>query len=245
MKLLGITRSSQELMNTSALAQKQGIEVVALPLVKHTSVAFDFPGENPLEEGDWLLFTSARGVEAFFTWLNNGKHALPQNIRIATVGKSTGSAVNRFGFDVCFVPEGVGSMALFEEFIKQYEHSSPRVFYLSAKEIHFDPIGLLKSTRIEYKRIVVYRSDVVSLVDNPTRRFTSSDRILFTSPLTVTAFADQLSKPVARILALGPSTASAIKRIGWGEPETLSEPNIELALERFGSSVAAGKISCR
>ncbi|MCH9030713.1 MAG: uroporphyrinogen-III synthase [candidate division Zixibacteria bacterium] len=243
MTLLGITRSSDELRSISTRATSQGVEVVAIPLVKHTHVDFDLPGANPLAEGDWLLFTSARGVEAFFTGLKKSERELPRKIRIATVGKSTRSAVERFGFQVSFVPGAVGAFALFEEFVKRYEHSSPRVIYLSAKEAHFDPSDLLKPTQINYTRIVTYRSEVAALSENPTKRFTSSDCILFTSPLTVSAFAEQFSEPESRILALGPSTASAITKIGWGDSETLPEPNIELALQYSGSSLTAGRIS--
>lgn len=244
MTLLGITRSSDELRSIFTRATSQGVEVVAIPLVKHTHVDFDLPGADQLAEGDWALFTSARGVEAFFTGLKRSRRKLLRKIRIATVGESTRSAVERFGFQVSFVPVAVGSFALFEEFVKLYEQSSPRVVYLSAKEVHFDPSDFLKSTQIDYTRIVTYKSEVATLAENPTKRFTSSDCILFTSPLTVSAFAEQFSKPRVRILALGPSTASAISKIGWGAAETLPEPKIDLALQYSGTSLTAGKISC-
>src|SRR5438552_11703952 len=49
-----------------------------------------------LDEYDWLLFTSANGVNGFFGRLITLSRSLPPNVRIGAIGPGTAAALQQF-----------------------------------------------------------------------------------------------------------------------------------------------------
>jgi uroporphyrinogen-III synthase len=234
MRQLGVTRTAEELAGLEQRARERGFSLVALPLLETQALNFTWPPDPNLNTDDWLVFTSARGVRFFFSMLAKKGTRLDSGLRIAAVGPRTEEALREFGLRADFIPQTVGGEGLYREFIETFVRQTDRVFsvaYISAETPRFDPERLFESTAIRYRRIPVYRSLEKELAKDSVTKFTSEDIILYTSPLAAESYARQFGAPVARPVAIGQTTAQAIRNLGWPEAEVLAHPDISAALE--------------
>src|SRR6185369_12849365 len=85
--------------------EELGAEVLELPAIEITPLAFTVPD---LAGYDWLVFTSANGVRAFFhdglTPAGLDARALA-GVRLAAIGPGTAKALARHGLRADLVPE--------------------------------------------------------------------------------------------------------------------------------------------
>ncbi len=81
--------------------RQRGYRVHAVPTVKTEAVELD---SGSLAQHDWVVFTSARGVEAFAE--------LPSGPRLAAVGPETAKALRARGVEPAYVPATAGGADL-------------------------------------------------------------------------------------------------------------------------------------
>lgn len=233
MRRLGVTRTAEELAGLNQRATERGWTLVPLPLIETRAIDFEWPPPLALKAGDWLVFTSARGVRFFFTELAKRNIELTEGLRFAVVGERTKAALGEFGLTANFLPEGSGGEELFRELIAKFVSPADRVFsvvYISAERPRFDPANLFMRTVVRYQRIPVYRTIDRETPESLVEDFTKEDKILYTSPLAARSYAQRFGAPVAQPLAIGETTAREISDLGWTVAEVLPEPNIEAAL---------------
>ncbi len=230
---LGITRAQDELTEIVSLGEERGIRVVPLPLFHYTAVGFELTSSE-LARIDWLCFTSARGVGRFFETLKKQGVAVSPDTRFAVVGAKTATALQEYGFTASILPQTTVSEALFEELLANLGSSKVvghNIIYVGAEAVRFDPVDIFKDTQVNYRRLIVYRAEEVVAPAEVVERFSVDDSILFTSPKAAERFATLFGPPKTRIVAIGEITAEAIEELGWEKPETLTEPDLKLALE--------------
>ena len=180
------------------LLEGQGLNVIGQSLIECTPVAF---GE--CKAVDWLFFYSKNGVRYFFEGL---KQPLLPSIRFATMGLGTASILQKYGYTVDFIGTGhpVSTASAFLKVAKQQ-----RVLFPRAKNSQKSIQGLLGTT-IKMEEVVVYANNPKSHFHIPYCGY-----LVFTSPLNAQAyFSEKTLKQGQNIIAIGNTTATALKKMG-------------------------------
>ena len=228
---LGITRRQESLKRITALAASRDITIVPLPLIRASARSFDWPLLLDIEEIDWLLFSSANGVNAFQAALKEKCLALSQSTKIGAVGGKTEEAVLSWGLTVDFVPSESYGKTMFDELSEQYDLSGKTVVYARGDAINFDPAELLAEKAAGYFPIICYDTIVVTVDRSTISHFSINDYILFTAPSAVSSYQEQFGKPLAKLIAIGKTTAGRMEACGWVAANVMREANVEKVLE--------------
>jgi uroporphyrinogen-III synthase len=228
---IGVTRKSEQLSSLQAEAATKGIDVIPLPVTTSRPVAFRWP--EGLDSGriDWLFFTSANGVRFFFEGINGFEIMLGSNVKIGVVGSRTAMALTPYGFKPNFVPQGTHGKALFEEFIQSVAVEGESVVYARARQTNYNPAGLLKRANLGYWSLVCYETTPLPVEPKLVQEFSRDDYILFTAPSAVQSYQVQFGRPMARPVAIGRTTASAMNHCGWLGFITMKKADISNILE--------------
>jgi uroporphyrinogen-III synthase len=224
--------------------RSRGLESIAVPVVR-----FDPPTSMDLEQldrsilhrapYDWLVFTSARAVEAVqercrFVGVAPGEVAA----RVAAVGPATAAAATRAGFTVDFVPREFTSDALAAGL---GELGEGRVL-LPRADLARDalPAELARRGAV-IEEVVVYRTRSASATALPP--LAGVDAVVLTSASSAHFLAQAvgpaamaLLAPRAQALCIGPITAQAAREVGFlhvgvAEPYTV-EALIDIVVRR-------------
>ena len=115
MPRLAVTRTSAQLSDLAAHAAARGIELVPLPLISVNALPFDWPESFPIDQVDWIFFTSANGVTTFLHRLDQLGLHLPPSAKIAAVGTKTADVLRMNGITVHFIPSDAYGQLLFED----------------------------------------------------------------------------------------------------------------------------------
>ncbi|MGF1451123.1 MAG: uroporphyrinogen-III C-methyltransferase [Opitutales bacterium] len=237
------TRASRQNAELAESLTALGAEVLELPLIEVTEAPdTDATAEifGTLQTYQWLVFTSANGVEHFFGKLRRRFRDLRAlgGLRIACVGGATKRAVERFFLEVDFVPETSTGAALAEELLRAHDLEHYNVLVVTGNRNRPDLVEKLEGGLAIVDTVEVYQTGLRELADDPSSasfREQGADFITFTSTSTVESFAKQ-----AGALALGeharrPQAVS----IGPQTTEKLKALNIPLAAEAKTSAVPA------
>jgi uroporphyrinogen-III synthase len=228
---LAITRVDQQLGDLKSEAASRGVEVIGLPVTQSEPVPFELPSDLQLESIDWLTFTSARGVTCFFDHLKSLNVELPSTTKIAVVGDQTGRALKEYQRTADFVPSTAGGKALFDELIEQHLSGGNTVVYPQAREISYEPLYMLRMLRINYVPVVCYRTTSQQIVRSQVEQLTKEDYILFTAPSAIDSYQQQIGLPIAKPIAIGPTTAARMSKLGWTGYITMQKPVLDNVLE--------------
>lgn len=228
-----MTRSSEDCDEWAAQLERAGATVIALPCIAAEPIdtaALRRELAASVNDADWLIFTSRRGVEAFAA-LHPAQ--LRPAIRIATVGASTGAAARaRFG-RVDHVGAGTGA-ALAD--------SLPADARFSAGARCVLALAANASPKLERKladsgasctRFDVYRT-VPAAGREPKQALSAlrADRILFASPSAVEGFLNQVDlDAAATVVTIGPSTSAAARSRGLTVAAEAREPSLQGLME--------------
>lgn len=228
---IAVTRSKEQLHDLASRASIRNIEIVALPLMEVRRLSFAWPDDIDLERLGWVFFTSANGVDAFFSRLDNTGCKLPKHAKIAVVGSRTESALRMRGYEASFQPSEAYGRQLFNEFVDRHPERNEILVYARAKEIDWDPAPLFVSRRLDYREVICYES-VEQPVDMHTlTRLQRDDLILFTAPSMVRAFYRQFGDPEVRLMAIGNTTAAEMDRHRWVNYTVLKQADVNSVLE--------------
>ncbi len=108
-KTILVTRAASQSSQFTALLEAQGATVIEMPTLEigPPSSWRDLDRAiSHLEDFDWLILTSANGVEYFFDRLEavTGERAFSTNIKVAVVGEKTAKTLRRMGIPADFIP---------------------------------------------------------------------------------------------------------------------------------------------
>ena len=173
-----------------------------------------------VEEYSWLVFTSANGVKLFFEVLQELGVDLRRlmQVKFAVIGKKTGGALRRYGFQYDFAPESFSGAELAKEWIPTLTKKD-RILMLRALE--GSPVLPEKLTQagISFTDIPVYETWVDERRREELNRIVQEvDYITLASGSAAKAFArmlDDISQIPAKIIAIGPTTAAVAEAAGF------------------------------
>ncbi len=232
-----VTRDEDADGPLSTAIRDAGGHPVCLPLIKHA------PPENPaplaeavarIDEYDWVVFTSARGVESLARPL---KGLRP---RIACVGKATARAVEKAGGTVDFVSPHSMAAGLIGAFQTMTDIAGKRVFYprVDIASEHFKEA--LEAMGVEVDDVIAYRTVQTGALDSVV------NALRYDKPLAITFCSASSVEPIAKLIAnnnrtmfddviiasIGPSTSTALCEVNLA-------PHVEASERSFNGLVDA------
>jgi uroporphyrinogen III methyltransferase/synthase len=213
-----VTRAREQTSELRARLELLGAEVIELPAIAIERVAVTLP---ELTNYDWLVFTSANGVDAFFEQglASAGLDARAfAGVRVAVIGPGTERALTARGVIADLVPDRVVAEALLDGFPKP-DRPQARVLIARAEKARDVLPDGLSEVGYTVDILPVYRTvraepDAAAV----TRvRDGQVDAITFTSSSTVTNLCDLLGAvpdPQPIVVSIGPVTSETARGRG-------------------------------
>jgi uroporphyrinogen III methyltransferase/synthase len=250
-----ITRAARQAGGLATLLRDEGIQPILAPTIRIAPPEDSKPlheAVTRLDGYDWILFTSANAVQAFFAALENAgldSRALG-GVRVCAIGKKTEAALAGHAIVADVVPEDARAegvvAALRGEVAKGTRVLLPRAAV--AREVLPDS---LRDAGVEVDVVVAYRNlppepaeeeRIRALVDPD-----EIDLVLFTSSSTVTNLSEILGESAATRLAgvdlfsIGPVTTDTIEAHGLQAAATAPEPTIESLVHAVSTYYAGSR----
>jgi uroporphyrinogen III methyltransferase/synthase len=217
-----ITRAREQASALRHRLESLGAEVVELPSIEIEPIPIDLGALAPLADFEWLIFTSANGVDAFFDRgldpLGLDSRAL-HGVRIAVIGPGTVSALARRGLRADLIPERFVAESLLAAF-PDPSHPGARVLLARAETARdIVPTGLV-SAGFSVTVLPVYRTITATPdpADLARLRADEIDAITFTSSSTVANFVAVVGEriePMPAVISIGPITSAAVLEHGF------------------------------
>ena len=214
--------------------ERFGANVFALPTIETIPLNMSKDSMKTLEnlgDFDWLIFTSAKGVQAFQRIFKkiDFKKQMP---RVAVVGARTAESVRKAGFTVDFIPSEASAAKLGRE-LKPLKHK--KVLLLQTAIASAELPAQLRARNALVTEIALYNTTLVHGKDDEFEKLLGErkvDYLIFASPSAVRGFCERVSLhglAIARIVAalsLGPSTSAALKDAGFEKIHYVKSPSI-------------------
>jgi uroporphyrinogen III methyltransferase/synthase len=248
-KKILITRARDQAAVFTLSLKELGAEVIELPTIEIVPPVSWKGLDRAIDQiasYDWLIFTSANGVNFFWErWKERGKDHLPPSTKICAIGPATAYQLVEKGIEVHYTPKEFVAEAILKGFDKSML-SGKRILLARAKEARdVLPEGLRRMGArvnvVEAYRTVKPKGGSKKLKDLLTKG--KVDLITFTSSSTVNYFAElmkdeDLQKLLKdRIIAcIGPITARTAKN--WKmrvqiQPKEYTIPALTRAIAQY------------
>jgi uroporphyrinogen-III synthase len=223
-KTIVLTRNEDKSKELVEEIISKGGQAIVLPLIDFRATLLSSSEKellSNLEEVDWLIFTSANGVDYFFQTLHCLHIALHNKLKIAVVGTKTKEALLQHGYKPTILPKDFVAEGLIEVF-QQQAVKNKKIIYIRgnlARNLIPKELTKLGATVNELTVYETYcpteRAELVTL-------FTKKiDAITFTSPSTIHHFVELLegtewNKWLNQVVVccIGPVTEKAAKAVG-------------------------------
>jgi uroporphyrinogen III methyltransferase / synthase len=182
-------------------------------------------GLAELPDADWVVFTSAVGVETFFTTLicaGRDSRALAGK-RLAAVGPATAEALAAAGISADLVPRTFTGLALLDELLAASQDDEEFLLWRAAGAREELGEGLKNAGRLVVE-VSAYEAVRPRDVDAALRDSLVSDppsAVLFASASSARSFVELLGAEsacaisrVSRFVSIGPVTSAALRELG-------------------------------
>jgi uroporphyrinogen III methyltransferase/synthase len=220
-KRVVVTRAREQASELTRLFEESGATVVEFPTIDivppESFDSLDFAVDARF---DWLIFTSANGVTAYFErLLSKRKDTRSLNeTRVACVGESTATSLRAHGIVPDLVPETFLSSALIPLFPADLH--GVRMAVIRAADGRNELIEEMRKRGADVHLAVAYRTVPVR---TNAEELHDIDVVTFTSASTVdNFFAAPAAIDGALLASIGPTTSDAIRKQG-------RQPDIESA----------------
>ncbi|MGA1980311.1 MAG: uroporphyrinogen-III C-methyltransferase [Sedimentisphaerales bacterium] len=190
-----------------------------------------------LAEYDWIIFTSANGVAAFFDALQNlGKDArVFASAKIAAIGSETAAKLSEFAIVADFTPNVFTSKELGKQLIAFANLQNKKVLLLRSQLASNELSKLLESAGAEVDNVPVYTAVTIKnkcswLIEKIERG--EIDWLTFASPSSAKAFFEQIPAKLVdssnvRVASIGPVTSEQLKNLGLKVDAQATEHTID------------------
>ena len=203
----------------------QGAGLMEMPMINIQKAQLSSNEKEVINRADkfnWIVFTSSNGVSHFFDHLKDtsGSYLLGENVKIAVIGKDTGSELSRFGHAAHYVSSTPTGRAFSEELRKLFRGKNQKVLL---------PLGNLAGKTIEKElegisevfRINVYNTEMPGSINYEAMKCIQDDNyemIIFTSNSGFSNFCliakGKINFNSLRIACIGSTTSEAVSGSG-------------------------------
>ncbi|MFZ5801550.1 MAG: uroporphyrinogen-III C-methyltransferase [Candidatus Omnitrophota bacterium] len=220
-----ITRPEKQAGTLASLLREQGARVLEYAAIR-IAPSRDFRDLDRaigrLSSYDWLIFTSANGVHAFFERLRKcGRDARAlAGSRIAVIGKATAVCLRNYGLEADLLPETATSEGLLKSFRKGICVPRPRILLLQSEQAPSALGRELRALGAKADRVDAYRTLIDTSQAGKLREWIRAepiDAVVFTSASTVESFfrivsPAEVRRKKIRLISIGPRTSKAVRR---------------------------------
>ncbi len=247
-----VPRPPHQASQTAQAIREMGAEPVLFPLITIEAPPSPERLQEAIErahEYDWVLFTSANGVERFFEKaFASGKDArLLGAARVGVIGPKTGQALARYGLRPDLVAKEFVGEGLSRDLLAQGQVR--RVLIPRALVAREELPASLRRSGIEVEVVPAYETRALSAAGRSALRELIEgggvDTALFTSSSTVQAMVDALGDDAPALLrrltvaSIGPITSATLAQCGVSVDVSAAEytvPGLLMALAATGPS---------
>ncbi len=224
-----VTRSREQAGQFARQLQELGADVLEIPTIKMAAPTRKQEIVEALLElnaYDWLVFTSANGVTAFFDLFFKRFHDMRDigGARLAAVGPGTAAKLRELHLQVDLMPEEALASKIAEAFAKYESIENLKICLLRAEVANPDLPKALEEMGAIVDDIACYRT--VPETEDPSGAAvrlleSGADWIAFTSGSTVEHFHARFNLPrlveafpQIRLATIGPETTKALAALG-------------------------------
>ena len=206
-----VTRGASDAPRFAGTLARWGARVLVRPSIDPRA-DFSSPALSDFRPGqhEWLVFTSAHGVEFFFQWLAQKGWDVRAfaGAKIAAVGPATARELEARGLIVDLVPDVFDSAHLAEALAARKTSSAAAFRAWEATDVLSREMARSGCRLDEYP---LYRNEM----DGGEVGSLSADWVTFASPSAVRGFVRRWKAPGARALCIGPTTAEEAQKLGF------------------------------
>jgi uroporphyrinogen-III synthase len=230
---IAVTRPRDQAEELAAPLRAHGAEVVTTPLIRIVP-EYERPDVRAalerIGEYDWIVVTSANGVDMLMAALTAFGLHLPDHAAVACVGPATASALRAHGHEPAAMPEAFVGDRLAEHLIARGAARDRRILLARARGGRDVLPDRLKAAGALVEEAELYYSSADEAGATQLRAEIAGKRVnllTFTSGSTVRYFRQLVGEPgAARIAVIGPVTAEVARASGFGvtieaEPHTV------------------------
>ncbi len=221
-----VTRASEQAGELARLLREQGAEPVELATIQ-VQPTDDWSALDAclaaLSDFQWVIFTSANAIEAFFQRLQSlGMDARSfARSRLAAIGRATAAALQRHGLRADVLPTTATAEGLIEAFSSE-EMTGARVLLPRAEGGRPELLRYLADRGAQVTEVLLYRSVPPVESAGRAKRLLAEqplDIAVFTSSSTVRNLATMLDSDLSLlrgvlIATIGPATSQAVRDVG-------------------------------
>ena len=244
------TRAREQSSDFAISLRNLGAEVIEFPTIeivpplhrKGLDQAID-----QLESYDWIIFTSANGVNFFWQRLaeRSKRHRLPSSLKVCAIGPATADRLRKKRVFVHFIPKEYIAESILEGFEKMFIRGKRILLARARKARDILPKGLRKMGA-EVDVVEVYRTIRPRGGSKKLKKLLEEgkiDVITFTSSSTVNHFGKLLEKEDLKklskdtvIACIGPVTTRTAKESGLKvqiQPKQYTIPGLTRAIAEY------------
>jgi len=219
-----VTRARAQASGFAARLAELGAEVLQLPAIRVEPPADPAPLRRAAEEAerfDWIVFTSANGVEHFFAALAEGgrdARALA-GVRLCAIGPATAGALEARSLRADLVPDEFVAEAALEALAAAGPVAGTRILLPRADIARAVLPEGLRARGAEVVEVDAYRTVRDGAGAEEVRRRLDAgeiDLVTFTAASTARSFAELVGTDVgaAKVASIGPVTSAAARELG-------------------------------
>ena len=231
-KCILVTRARQQAHGLVALLTQRGARPVELPTICYVEPLDWTPIDAAIaaiETFDWVVFTSANGVEAFVDRMSDRRTSLDclRSVRLAAIGPATASALSSRGLTVEVCPATYVAEALVDAF-RQLDLRGSRVLLPQAQDARDVLERGLEDQGAVIHCVTAYRTEKTDNGEVARRLFAGRDIdiVTLTSSSAARNLVELLGNDASKVLA-----ATTIASIGPITSQTARNHGLKIAVE--------------
>lgn len=212
-----VTRADRQAAALAEALEAQGADAVRCPVIEIEAIAVDSSSLRDLGRYDWLVLTSANGVERLSELLREAHRDFPAHIKVAAIGPETAARAQDAGMTPVLVPQRFVAEDLADALAEAIVPGA-RILLARAAGARDVLPEQLRARGAQVDVLEIYRAvppaDVQSRLADC---LPGVDIITFTSSSTVRNFVDALDGSLpgrVRIASIGPITAQTARDLG-------------------------------
>jgi len=212
-----VTRADGQAATLTQALEAHGAETIACPVISIAPIPVAPGALQGLASYDWLVLTSANGVDRLVELLHQAGRELPGHIKVAAIGPETAARARAAGLTPALVPDRFISEELAATLTAAIEPGARILLARAAGAREVLP-EQLRAHGASVDVLETYRALPPSgLRARLAPSLARVDVVTFTSSSTVRAFVEALEAPLAdriTVACIGPITAQTARDLG-------------------------------